>query len=135
MVVIRGYCHSSLKSKATSTVYVILITSGDALAAQCKCIAGKGEACSHFAALLFYIKDMKRTEVKHLHSAKAVTDHQQWHVPAKRSVVPTLQPVSMEFHKAEESSHKGPCCKTSTLTKPCIGRSKSESCLHWECID
>ena len=93
MVVIRGYCHSSLKSKATSTVYVILITSGDALAAQCKCIAGKGEACSHFAALLFYIKDMKRTEVKHLHSAKAVTDHQQWHVPAKRSVVPTLQPV------------------------------------------
>ena len=42
IVVIRGYYHSSLKSKTTYTAYVVPRTSGDVLAAQCKCVAGKG---------------------------------------------------------------------------------------------
>ena len=99
MVIVRGYCHSSLKAKTTYTVYVILQSTGDVLGAQCKCIVGKGEACSHVAALLFYIEDIKRREGP-LPSDKTVTDQlQQWHVPPQRTVTP--QPLSkMEFHKA-----------------------------------
>ena len=74
IVVVRGYCHSSLKSQTTCTVYVVLKTSGDVLAAQCKCVAGKGEACNHIAALLFYIEDIKRRSIMHLPSDRTATD-------------------------------------------------------------
>ena len=125
MLVVRGYCYSSLKSKATYTVYLIL-TSGDVLAVQCMCIAGKGEACGHVAALLFYIEDIKRTEVKHLPSDKTVTDRlQQWHVPPKRSVAATVQNRISQGSLWEETAHKAPCCKSGTPTKSCIGPIKT----------
>ena len=40
MVVVRGYCHLSLESKTTYTVYIVLRTSGDVLAGRCKSIGG-----------------------------------------------------------------------------------------------
>ena len=56
----------------------------------------KGEACSHVAALLFYIEDIKRREGP-LPLDKTVTDQlQQWHVPPQRTVTP--QPLlAMHF--------------------------------------
>ena len=53
-VVVRGYCLSSLKAKTVYTVYVVIKTTGDVVGGTCNCVAGKGEACSHVAALLFY---------------------------------------------------------------------------------
>ena len=89
-IVIRGHCFSSLKAKATYVVYVILKKAGDVVSAKCKCVAGEGGACSHIAALLFYIEDIKRRDMQMLPSDRTVTDAlQQWHVPPKRNVMPT----------------------------------------------
>ena len=56
-IVVRAHIFSSLKAKATYIVYVSFKASGDVAAASCKCVAGKEEACSHVAALLFYMED------------------------------------------------------------------------------
>ena len=55
-------------------------------------VAGKGEACSHIAALMFYLEDFMRQGHSNKPSDTAATDHlQQWHVPLKRDV--SAQPV------------------------------------------
>ena len=90
IIVIRAHCFSSLKSKVTYTVYATLKTTGDVVSAVCKCVAGRGGACSHIAVLLFYVEDIKRRDGKILPSDRTVTDTlQQWHVPPKRNVTPT----------------------------------------------
>ena len=59
-------------------------------AATCKCVGGKGEACSHVAALMFYIEDYIRNAENHgrtLLEDRTHTDQlQQWHVPSKRDI-------------------------------------------------
>ena len=47
-IVIQAHCFSSLKSKATYTVYANLKATGD--------VAGKGGACSHITALYFVLR-------------------------------------------------------------------------------
>ena len=89
-IVLRAHCFSSLKLKATYTVYATLKTTGDVVSVECKCVVGKGGACSHIAALLFYVEDIKRRDVRMLPSDRIVADIlQQWHVPPKRNVTPT----------------------------------------------
>ena len=93
MMIIRAYYFSSLKAKTTYTAFVAFQHNGDVVYAECKCVAEKGGACSHVAALLFYLEDLKRNNVTTLPAdptANAtVTDKlQQWHVPPKRGVTP-----------------------------------------------
>ena len=55
------------------------------MSTECKCVAGKGGACSHIAAILFYVEDIKRRDVRMLPHDRTVTDTlQQWHVPLKK---------------------------------------------------
>ena len=90
-LVIRCHCFSSLKAKTTYQVYLLVEKSGNVLAAKCKCVAGKGAACSHCAALMFHIEDLKRKGEKCIPIDNTVTDKlQQWHIPPKRTVQPQL---------------------------------------------
>ena len=41
----------------TVNVYVCLDVTGCVYNARCPCVAGRGESCSHVAALLFYLLD------------------------------------------------------------------------------
>ena len=76
-VVVRGYCLSSLKTKTTYTVYVVIKTTGDVVGGACNCVAGKGEACSHVAALLFYLDDLTCHAITTLPSDETVTGRPQ----------------------------------------------------------
>ena len=53
LVTVMGYCFASLKAKATYTVHVLLKTRGEIVRRACTCVAGKGQAYSHIAVLLF----------------------------------------------------------------------------------
>ena len=89
-IVVRGYCFSSLKAKTIYTVYVVLRTTGDVIGGAYTCVAGNGEACSHIAALLFYLEDLWLKDINTLPGDdKTVTNRpQQWHKPPKRDVAP-----------------------------------------------
>ena len=81
-VVVRCHCFSSLKANKVYVVHLVVKKSGDVLSAACTCVAGKGEACSHIAALMFYLEDFMRQGHSDLPTDTAATDHlQQWHVP------------------------------------------------------
>ena len=60
-----------------------------------------GEACSHVAALLFYLEDCVQRRDKLLSDNTTCIDKlQKWHIPPKRTIDPA--PVSdIEFRKAE----------------------------------
>ena len=73
-IVLRAHCFSSLKLKAMYTVYATLKATGDVVSAECKCVAGKGGACCHIAALLFYVEDIKRRDVRMLPLEGIVVD-------------------------------------------------------------
>ncbi len=62
---------------------------GTVVAAQCSCV-GQGEACSHVAALMFFLEDKMRQKDMNLSPDTSSTGRlQQWHVPPKRVVQPT----------------------------------------------
>jgi hypothetical protein len=62
MIIVKCHCFSSLKAKKVYETYVVLRYSGEVLTAKCACVAGKGQACSHVDALLFYIEDCRKAE-------------------------------------------------------------------------
>ena len=101
MAVIRCHCFSSLKSKSTYTFYVAIMSTGKVVGASCSCVAGKGGACSHVAALMFYFEDFIKKGTKVVPNDGTVTDRlQQWHVPPKRVITP--QPLeNIQFKKAQ----------------------------------
>ena len=72
-VVVSRYRPSSLKAKTTYTVYVVIKTTGDVVGGAHNCVAGKGEACSHVAALLFYLDDLTSHAITTLPSDETVT--------------------------------------------------------------
>ena len=66
---------------------LVVKKSGDVLSASCTCVAGKGEACCHFAALIFYLEDFMRQGYIDLPTDTTAIDHlQEWHVPPKCDV-------------------------------------------------
>ena len=71
---------------------------------DCNCVAGKGEACSHVAALLFYLDDLTSCAITTLPTDTTVTGRpQQWHKPPKRNVDP--KPLLRIHTKRQERRH------------------------------
>ena len=62
------------ESKKVYVVYLVK-KSGDVLSASGTCVAEKGEACSHIAALMFYLEDFMRQDHSDLPTDTAATDH------------------------------------------------------------
>ena len=64
-----------------------------------------GEACSHVAALLFYLEDCVQRRDKLLPDNSTCTDKlQQWHIPPKRTINPA--PRKAEYGKVLEDRPK-----------------------------
>ena len=63
------------------------------LATHCNCMAGLGEACSHVAAVMFYVECAVR-----IHSSKTVTDEKAyWMLPPALENVPYCPISDMDF--------------------------------------
>lgn len=52
--------HSQNLSVPPVQVWTLVKSDGEVIAAHCSCMAGIGEACSHVAALLFYLECVAR---------------------------------------------------------------------------
>ena len=90
LVAIKAHCLSSLKASTTYFTFLAMKQNGTVVAAQCSCVAGQGEACSHVAALMFFLEDKMRQKDMNLSPDTSSTGRlQQWHVPPKRVVQPT----------------------------------------------
>ena len=65
---IKAHCLLSFKTSTTYFMFPALKRNGtvNVVAAQCSCVAGQGEACSHVAALMFYLEDKMRQKDMHL---------------------------------------------------------------------
>ncbi|KAL3874727.1 hypothetical protein ACJMK2_037699 [Sinanodonta woodiana] len=62
--------------------WIIASPQGTVLSAHCTCMAGLGESCSHFAALLFYIEEMHTYRERVSVTGKLA----YWMKPSKKSV-------------------------------------------------
>ena len=70
-------------------MFLAMKQNGTAVAAQCSCVAGQGEACNHVSALRFHLENKVRHKDRHLLADTSSTGRlQQWHVPPKRAVQP-----------------------------------------------
>ena len=83
-------------------VYVVHLVkkSGDVITVLCTCVAGKGKACSHIVALMFYLEYFMRQGHSNLPTDTTATDHlQQRHVGKCDVSAQTVE--GMTFRKAE----------------------------------
>jgi hypothetical protein len=88
MIMLKAHCFSSLKAKSTYDVFISWTKDGNIVACKCSCVAGKGEACSHVAAVMFHLENhMRMKEKQDLPINTTATGRlQQWHVPSVRQV-------------------------------------------------
>ena len=89
------------ESEKVYVVHWVVKKSDDVLSASCTCVAEKGEACGHIAALMFYLENITRQDHSDLPTDTAATVHlQQWHAPL--SVIFSAQPVEgITFRKVK----------------------------------
>ena len=57
LVAIRAHWLSSLKDSTTYFTFLAMKQNDTVVAAQCSCVPGQEEACSHVPALMFYLED------------------------------------------------------------------------------
>lgn len=53
-------CHSQAFREKSLMPWLLVKRDGEVLLAHCTCMAGLGEACSHIAAVLFYVEVLAR---------------------------------------------------------------------------
>ena len=79
---IKAHCLSSFKASTTYFMFPAMKRNGTVAAAQCSCVARQGEACSHVAALMFYLEDKMRQKDMHLPADTSYHwEPTAWHVP------------------------------------------------------
>ena len=80
VTIVKEYCFASPKAKTTYTVHIVLKTRGEIVGGACTCVAGKGQAYIHIAALLFYLEDsaMVWSDTLPLHNSKANRYYFTW---------------------------------------------------------
>ncbi|XP_064487680.1 uncharacterized protein LOC135399876 [Ornithodoros turicata] len=87
--------HSQALSKLPLKTWIFAKNDGEVLAAHCLCMAGNGEACSHVAALLFYLECGHRARVE-----RSCTDGDNSWLPAHIRRIETRPVVEMDFASA-----------------------------------
>ncbi|KAH9379543.1 hypothetical protein HPB48_004256 [Haemaphysalis longicornis] len=92
VIVITQVNHSPSLSAPPVKTWILAKSDGEVVAAHCLCMAGNGEACSHVAALLFYLEYGVRARV-----GDSCTDvANSWFPPHVRKIV--ARPVAeMDF--------------------------------------
>ena len=104
LVYLKGFVNKSYmsKEKRAYTVYVCLDTRGRIYNAQCPCVAGLGESCSHIAALLFYLLDCVEKDLGKLPETVTRTGRpMEWNVPPPLKDVEPVPVENMVFTKAK----------------------------------
>ena len=90
--------------------WIIANKNGNILAAQCNCMAGLGEACSHVAATLFWIETTVR-----IRDSKTVTQEKAyWMLPSGISKVPYCQLREIDFTSSKSKKLKLDTCIASS---------------------
>lgn len=77
--------------------WIILKSDGGIQSAHCTCMAGLGEACSHVAALVFYI------HLKHDNSRSCTDRLSEWTVPAFEKNIQFKRIKDIDFEKPIKS--------------------------------
>jgi len=88
-VFVRAYCKPSQSTTHVYPVHVCLDgCSGTVYGAECRCVAGRGECCSHVAAVLFKLDDFISQGLQTVPDANACTDTScSWIAPANAAKV------------------------------------------------
>ena len=95
--------------------WLICEKTGKTLATHCNCMAGLGEACSHVAAVMFYVECAVR-----IRNSKTVTDEKAyWMLPPALENVPYCPISDMDF--------KSPSTKKKELDQKIESIGKEES--------
>ena len=76
--------------------------SGEVCCAHCTCMAGLGEACTHVAAVLFYLE----TAVRITGQPTCTQQECQWLIPAFRKHIPYLQIKDIDFSSPNSKKNK-----------------------------
>lgn len=87
--------HSQSLSVPPVKVWIHARCDGEVLAAHCSCMAGNGEACSHVAALLFYIECVTRAREE-----RSCTDSDNAWLPAHVRKIEARPVAEMDFSSA-----------------------------------
>ena len=82
--------------------WIILKLSGEVCCAHCDCMAGLGEACSHIAAILYYLEALARME-----GMRTCTQEEcQWIIPSYLKKVEYLPIKEINFTSAKGKKRK-----------------------------
>ena len=103
-LVVRGYCiPSQATGKNAYPVHVCLgKVTGSVYGAECRCVAGMGECCSHVAALLFRLDDLLSHGETKIPEDLACTDTPcSWIVPANAAKVHPVTMDEVQIYKPE----------------------------------
>ena len=94
--------HSQRCNDPLLSCWVIAEKSGEICCAHCTCMAGLGEACSHVAAVLFYLETAAR-----INGESTCTQQKcQWAIPAFQKDIPYVPIKDMDFTSAKAKKRK-----------------------------
>ena len=86
VVYVHGFVHHSLSSDLPLEVFVAVNgENGDVYSAKCNCVSGLGEACSHVAALLFYLEHHSGKDVLPTDLSKT-SKPMEWNRPSRKEI-------------------------------------------------
>ncbi|CAG2190881.1 unnamed protein product [Mytilus edulis] len=104
--IVKADVMASMAQRIYKTYVCFRMNDGGISGGACSCVAGKGEACSHIAALLFALEDFISNGFKDLPVAKTVTDKLcSWNKPAKKesgAAIDTQHQDCKEYGKTPE---------------------------------
>ncbi|XP_033730700.1 uncharacterized protein LOC117320144 [Pecten maximus] len=99
---------ASMARKHYTVFTCISSSSGLVLGGSCECVAGKGEACNHVAAVLFALDDFVSEGLNNVPDDVTCTDRlKQWNKPSER-VVQAKTVADIKVHKPKFGSKERP---------------------------
>ena len=102
--------HSQRCNETPLTSWIICESTGEVCCADCTCMAGLGEVCTHVAAILFYVEATTR-----LSETPSCTQEQcKWVIPSFQRDIPYLPIKDIDFTSAKSKKRKLDDSSTST---------------------
>ncbi|XP_077529384.1 uncharacterized protein LOC144141751 [Haemaphysalis longicornis] len=95
VIIVSKVNHSQNLSVPPVQVWTLVKSDGEVIAAHCSCMAGIGEACSHVAALLFYLECVARAR-----KDRSCTDGANLWLPPHLRKLPVRPIAEMDFSSA-----------------------------------
>ena len=89
-------------SETPLSCWIIIEETGEVCSAHCNCMAGLGEACSHVAAVLFYLEATVRIQGQQTSTQRKC----QWIMPSFQKNVQYLPIKDIDFTSAKSKKRK-----------------------------